>query len=85
MTCTNCGEEMECGILLNNGGGRYGYTHIRWLPKEAAIKRLFLPFTKKGVNKCGGEVIKLYNSDIAMPKYTDTYICKKCRKLIVNY
>lgn len=84
MDCPNCNEQMERGILLGYGG-RAGYTNIRWLPKEVTMKKFFVPITKKGVNKCGGEVIKLYSSDIAMPKYTDTYICKKCRKLIVDY
>ncbi len=86
MVCPSCGEEMECGILLPFGGrGGYYTTGMQWLPKDTALKRTFMPITRKGVSKCGGEVIKLCINNIALPNHSDVFICKKCRKLIIDY
>lgn len=74
---------MEVGVLLPLGG--IYSTGLAWIPKDIVMKKTFMPITRHGVKKVGGEVIKIQTNDLAMSGYTDVHICRKCRKLILNY
>lgn len=70
--------EMEEGNLF--GAARAG--DFFWLPKDKQPS--YFAYSRKGVEKKEGIILCQATYDVCLPQIT-TYICRKCRKGIVEY
>lgn len=80
MVCPYCGKEMESGVINVSNGAK---SPISWLPQEVILNKTFMPVTKKGTEKLGGIALPVKNT--FMLPHIDAYICKDCRKIIIDY
>lgn len=79
MICPECRRNMEDGFLHVNG---WKYP-IQWFPKEVLTQKTFMPMSKRGTEKAGGIVVPVEQS--CMMPHVDAYICKECKKIVINY
>lgn len=83
MKCPECNCDMEVGMLLTNARA---YGHPQWFPKDTFLKKTFIPVTQKGTEEAGGVVLRQRKncSDPTVP-HIEAHICRKCKKLMVDY
>ncbi|MGN1481748.1 PF20097 family protein [Porcipelethomonas sp.] len=80
MICPECKNEMKAGIIPVPSGAK---CPMQWLPEDAYMKKTWIPVTKTGTQKLGGEILSVKTD--AMIPHINAFICKKCRKIIIDY
>ena len=73
MKCPICGHEMELGKLRSRGG-------VFFLPNGEKTPKLY---TQKEMAKHRAVSFPPFVLDF-FPEYPDAYVCRKCRKLIMD-
>lgn len=74
MRCPICDKEMEIGKLRSRGG-------VYFLPDGEKSPMLY---TRKAMSKHRAILLPPFVSFAASPEYPNAYVCRQCKKLIMD-